>query len=257
MWDTKRRQIPWWAAASAVAAPLLLTGGFVVAAALQPASYSPIRDTISSLGAQSATDPWVMTMALVGVGTCYLLTALGLRPARRLGRIALAGGGAATLLIAVFRQPLHGYSTSHGLAVVAACTAMCTWPPLAAHRRHRAPLLTLVPCVTAAAMTFGLTLWFAFENHGGEVGLAERCAAVAAALWLSPVVLSTRRALASPPVPDGQRDTPTLAVAPLESVPDPEADSKIPAFVHPRRRVRITRRGDSHTRTSGHSHAER
>ena len=92
--------IPWWAVAAAGAAPVLLIGGFFGAAAVQPASYNPVRDTISELAAQGATDSWVMTSAIAGVGFCYLIAAIGLQPARRAGRVLLAAGGMATLLIA-------------------------------------------------------------------------------------------------------------------------------------------------------------
>lgn len=187
--------VAWWAVVAAGAAPALLIGGFVAAAALQPASYSPVRDTISALAGKGATDPWVMTTALGAVGICCLLTAVGLRPARRAGRAALACGGVATLCVAAFHQPQHGYSVSHEAAVAAGCVAMCAWPLLGAQTRHWAPLLTLPASVAATAVTLGFTMWFAFEQHQAELGLAERCAAVAMALWMLPVALTTRRAL--------------------------------------------------------------
>lgn len=134
-------EVPWWTTASAGAAPVLLIGGFSIAASLQPTSYSPVRDTISALAARGAADPWVMTLALVGVGICYVLTAIGLRSAHRFGRISLAGGGVATLLVAAFQQPPHGYSVSHAIAVAALCATMCAWPLLAARRKHQAALL--------------------------------------------------------------------------------------------------------------------
>lgn len=137
-----------------------------------------------------------MTTTLIGVGSCYLLTALGLQPARRVGRIVLAGGGVATLLIATFQLPQRGYSLSHALAVILASVSMCAWPALSAYRRHWAPLLNIPVGVTAAVVTVALTMWFALEAHHADVGLAERCAATAAALWPFPVVATTRRALA-------------------------------------------------------------
>jgi hypothetical membrane protein len=178
---------------AAGAAPALLVVGFLVGAMLQPVSYDSLRDTISMLAARGAADPWVMTAAIAAVGACYLLTALGLIAARRIGRLALAGGGVATLSIAAFPTPLHGYSRPHALAVIAASTTMCAWPLLAAHRQHRARLLRFGPSVAASAVTFGLIMWFTF--NGGELGLAERCAAVAPALWLLPVASGARRAL--------------------------------------------------------------
>jgi len=209
--------VPRWAVLSAGAAPLLLVVGFLVAAMLQPVSYDPLRDTISALAARGAADPWVMTAALVAVGACYLVTALGLGPVRQVGRLALAGGGVATLSIAAFPTPLHGYSGPHAVAVIAASATMCAWPVLAAHRQHHAPLLRIGPNVAASAVTFGLIMWFLFEINGGELGLAERCAAVAPALWLFPVAFGARRALG--PIDAGAFDDAThVAVGPSRFV---------------------------------------
>jgi len=187
------RAIPWWAVAAAGAAPVLLIGGFFGAAAVQPASYSPVRGTISELARQGAADPWVMTSALTGLGCCYLFVALGLRPARRVGRVVLACGGVATLLIAVFRQPNHGYSFPHELAVIAAALTRCTWPLFASHRRHPALLMTRTPSFLATGVSLGLAAWYALEGHGALLGVAERCAAAAPPLWLLAVVLTTQR----------------------------------------------------------------
>ena len=59
----------WWGLVSSAAAPVLLAGGWTVAAGLQPRSFNAVADTISSLAAEGATDRWVMTAALAGVGT--------------------------------------------------------------------------------------------------------------------------------------------------------------------------------------------
>jgi hypothetical membrane protein len=189
------KAIPWWAVVTAGAAPVLLIGGFLVATAMQPASYDPVRDTISELAERAATDSWVMTSALVALGFCYLLAALGLHPARVVGRVLLAGGGVATLLIAVFPVPHHGYSFAHELAVIAAALTCCTWPAFAWRRLHPAPLLRPTPSFAAAGASLALAAWYALESHGGLLGLAERCAASAPPLWLLAVVVTTRRAL--------------------------------------------------------------
>jgi len=195
-YDPAVKAIPWWVVAAAGAAPVLLIGGFFVATAIQPASYNPVRDTISELAGQGATDSWVMTSALAGVGFCYLLAALGLQPAGRVGRVLLAGGGVAVLLIALFRQPHRGYSLPHELAVIAAALTCCTWPVFASHRRHPALLLTRTPSIAAAGVSLGLVAWYALESHGALLGLAERCAATAPPLWLLAVAIATRRTLA-------------------------------------------------------------
>ncbi|MGH9028702.1 MAG: DUF998 domain-containing protein [Acidimicrobiales bacterium] len=189
------KAIPGWTVAAASSGPVLLIGGFIVATAIQPAKYDPVRDTISELAGHRATDSWVMTSALAGVGLCYVLAALGLQPARGAGRVLLAGGGVATVLIAVFRQPRHGYSLAHELAVIATALTCCTWPVFASHRRHPALLLRRAPSFAAAGASVGLAAWYTLESHGPLLGLAERCAASAPPLWLLAVVLTTRYAL--------------------------------------------------------------
>jgi hypothetical membrane protein len=189
------KAIPWWAVGAASAAPVLLIGGFLLATAIEPTSYSPVRDTISELAEQGAPDSWVMTSALIGVGLCYLLAALGLQPAGLLGRWLLASGGASVLLIALFRQPRRGYSLSHELSVIAAVLTCCTWPIFASRKQNPAPLLTRTPSYAAAGVSIGLAAWYALESHGAILGLAERFAAAVPPLWLFAVTVTSRRAL--------------------------------------------------------------
>jgi hypothetical membrane protein len=201
--------IPWWAVASAAGAPVLLVGGWTLAAALQPSGYDPVRDTISALAAQGATNRWVMTSALVGLGACHVITAAGLRPARRLGRVVLAAGGAATVLVAAFPQPAQGSAPAHSAAATLAFTAVGAWPLAAGRRGHRAPLLTRTASAAAGVVLLGLVIWFAFGVDGGHRGLGERIAAGAEALWPLAVVLTTRRARRAAPAISGRgRDRP-------------------------------------------------
>jgi hypothetical membrane protein len=186
------KAIPWWVVVVGGAAPVLLIGGVFIATAIQPASYDPLRDTISELAGRGATDPWVMTSALVGVGFSYLFAALGLQPAGSVSRVLLAGGGVAVLSIAVFRQPQRGYSIPHELAVIAAALTCCTWPAFASHRRQPALLLTRAPSLAATGVSVVLVAWYALESRGALLGLAERCAAAAPALWLLAVTISAR-----------------------------------------------------------------
>jgi hypothetical membrane protein len=189
------KAIPWWAVVAASLSPVLLIGGFFVATALQPATYSPIRDTISQLAGQGANDSWVMTSAITAVGLCYLLVALGLYPAASPGRVLLAVGGVTTLLIAGFQDPRLGYSLGHELAVIATVLTCCTWPIFAARRQHPAPLLTRTASFAAAGVSLGLAAWYALESRGALLGLAERFAAVAPPLWLLAVVVTAQRAV--------------------------------------------------------------
>ena len=93
----------------------------------------------------------------------------------------------------MFRQPQHGYSLLHELAVIAAALTCCTWPLFGSHRLHPALLLTRTPSIVATGVLLGLAAWYALESHGALLGLAERCAAAAPPLWLLAVVVTTER----------------------------------------------------------------
>jgi Protein of unknown function (DUF998) len=190
------RRVPWWAVLSSAMAPVFLIGGWTLAAALQPPGYSPVRDTISALAGLGATDRWVMTAGLAGLGICHVVTALGLRPAAAAGRLLLAAGGVATVLVAAFPLPPVGTSHAHRLAAGVGLTALALWPALAWRTGRPVPwgLRPLVG-VLAAAVLLGLLGWFAAELYrdGPLVGLTERFLAGTEALWPLAVVLTARR----------------------------------------------------------------
>jgi len=178
---------------SSAAAPVLLIGGWTVAAARQPAGYNSVQRTISSLAALGATDRWLMTAALAGLGICHAVTALGLRPAAVAGRAVLALGGVATVLVAAFPLPQVGTSANHSLAAGVAFVSLAVWPALA-WRRGTPAALRPVAATGAAVVLLGLVGWFGVALHDGtRVGLAERVAAGAQALWPLVVVLTARR----------------------------------------------------------------
>ena len=109
-WQARRLTIPaaWparsspaarpWAIISAGLAPILLTGAYLIAGILQPASYSPVRTTISVMAGQAGTDRWVMTGGIVLTGGCYLVTAAGLTGVRASARALLIVAGLAERL---------------------------------------------------------------------------------------------------------------------------------------------------------------
>jgi hypothetical membrane protein len=192
-------RVPWWGVASAVLAPVFLISGWTVAAALQPAGYSPARDPISSLAGLGATDRWVMTAGFVGTGLSHLVTALALRPAALAGRLVLATGGAATVMLAAFPVPAVGFSTPHRLIATAAFAALAVWPALAWRRGLAVPwALRPGPAGTATVFMVALLGWFGaqFGGDAGLAGLAERLAAGAQALW--PLVVVVSATIAAP-----------------------------------------------------------
>jgi hypothetical protein len=191
------REVPWWAVVSSAAAPVLMVAGWTVAGGLQR-SYDPVSGTVSALAAPGAADRWVMTLTFVVVGVCYLITGLGLRPARMPGRLmlmvaAVAGAGVAA-------NPEHaGISlpVPHMIWGAIGCAALVAWPAGASRRGPSVPW-GLRPRVSATvvAVLLPLLAWFAAEliTWGAQAGLAERVFGAAQALWPLVVVLSCRYA---------------------------------------------------------------
>jgi hypothetical membrane protein len=184
---------------SSAVAPVLMVGGWTAAASLQPqyAQYDPVADTVSALAAPGATDRWVMTLTFVLVGICYIGTALALRPARATGRLIMIVASLAGMLVAVF--PEHtgdAYPVPHIIVASLGFAGLAIWPAWAWRRGSAVPW-ALRPAAAAAAVAvlFALVLWFAAELilGAGQIGLAERLAGAAQALWPLAVVFSCRR----------------------------------------------------------------
>jgi hypothetical membrane protein len=98
---------------SAGLAPILLTGAYLIAGVLQPASYNPMRTTISAMAGQAGTDRWVMTGGIVLTGGCYLVTAAGLTGVRTSARALLIVAGLAGIGIAATPEPARGATPRH------------------------------------------------------------------------------------------------------------------------------------------------
>jgi len=196
------KSVPRWGLLSAATAPVVLIGGWTVAAARQTGGFDSVTGTISALAAHGATDRWLMTSALVVLGCCHVTTAAALRPAGRTGRVLLALGGVATIGVAAFPLPEVGSSTVHKVFAGLAFGALAVWPLGAAVRGCGVPW-ALRPRTSAVASggLLGLVGWFVIaQQQGAAVGLSERAAAGAQALWPLAVVLAlTRTPTPQPP----------------------------------------------------------
>jgi len=196
------RRVPWWGVWPAVCAPVLLVGGWMVAAALQPTPFSQVADTISALAAYGAADRWVMTVALFGVGACYVLTGLALRPAAMPGRLVLMAGGAATALVAANPQTAgQAGSLPHTLAAAAGFVTLALWPLPGRRTEPAAPvLLRPAACASASVVLLALLVWFGVElsTGGALIGLSERMLAGAQALWPLAVIVACYRSQRRP-----------------------------------------------------------
>jgi hypothetical protein len=192
--------MPWWGVASAVLAPVLLIGGWTAAADLQPVPFNAVTRSISALAAQGMPYRWLITIALLGVGACDVVTGLALRPAAEAGRIMLIFGGVSGMLIAANPQHIHSGSPVHEIFSCTGVVLMTLWPVAGMRLDPDAPAALRPQAAWAYGFcTLVLLLWFTAELYGGgQLGLAERVITADQSLWPLVVVLSVLRARRSP-----------------------------------------------------------
>ena len=190
-------RVPGWAVGTAALTPLGMIGGWTLAAAVQDPGFDPVRDTISALATQSMHAPAIMTAGLALTGLGHVATAAALRSARAPGRVALAVGGLATLLVAAL--PVDSSPRAHGVAAAIGFGALSIWPVLASRRGGPGPLRPAVAVASTGALLALLT-WFVVElqglgpDAGAATGLAERAVAGAQSVWPLVVVGGLLRA---------------------------------------------------------------
>ena len=189
-----------WAIISAALSPVLLTGGYLVAGALQSASYNPMRTTISVMAGQAGTDRWVMTGALFLVGGCYLVTAAGLTGVRAPARALLIVAGLAGIGIAASPEPAGGVTPRHLAWTVLGAVTIAVWPAFAARRTSPRPLILSVYGSAAVTAVFAALLgWLFIETRDGSVlGLAERLTSSIQTCWPFIIAVALRRARPRP-----------------------------------------------------------
>ena len=206
-WQARRLTIPaaWpvrsnpaahpWAVISAALAPVLLTGDYLVAGALQPASYSPVRTTISAMAGQAGTDRWIMTGGIFLVAGCYLVTAVGLTGIRASARALLIVAGLAGIGIAASPEPARGATPRHLAWTVLGALTIAVWPAFAAPRTSPRPLiLSSYGSAAVTAAFVALLGWLFTETRDGSVlGLAERLTSSIQTCWPFIIAVALRR----------------------------------------------------------------
>ena len=180
---------------SAGLAPVLATGGWLVADAVQPASYSPIRKTVSVLAGHAGTDRWIMTGALFLVGGCQLVTAAGLADVGVRARIVLAVAGLSSIGIAASPEPARGSTPQHLAWTALGAVAIAVWPAFVARRAPPRPLiLSSYGCAVVTAVFIALLGWLVIETQGGsDLGLVERLFLSAETCWAFVVAIALRQ----------------------------------------------------------------
>jgi Protein of unknown function (DUF998) len=171
-----RQPVPRWAVVSAGLSPVLATGGWLIADAVQPASYSPLRETVSVLAGYAGTDRWIMTGALFLVGGCQLVTAVGLVGVGVPARILLAIAGLCSIGIAASPEPTRGSTPQHLAWTSLGAVVLAVWPAFVARRAPPRPLvLSSYGRAVVTAVFMALLGWLVIETQGGgDLGLAER-----------------------------------------------------------------------------------
>jgi hypothetical membrane protein len=192
-----------WAIISAGLAPVLLTGAYLIAGIFQPASYDPVRKTISVMAGQAGTDRWIMTGGIVLTGGCYLVTAAGLTGVRAAARALLVVAGLAGIGIAVSPEPASGATPRHLAWTVLGAVTTAVWPAFAARRTSPRPLiLSSYGSAAVTAVFMALLGWLLIETRDGSVlGLAERLTSSVQTCWPFIVAVTLRRARRSRPGP--------------------------------------------------------
>lgn len=170
---------------SAVSAVVALVGGWTWAAATQPGGFDQASESISALAASATPHRWIMTTGLVLTGLAHLVTAWGLEAARRTGRVLLAAGGVATLLVALL--PLPSRTESSGAHTVVATTSFLLlgiWPWFAARDGGAWALRVRVARVAAVVLTLAVaSLGVGVAGDSGLFGLHERVVAALTVVW--------------------------------------------------------------------------
>lgn len=204
------RAVPPWAIVSAGLTPILLTGGWLAAGALQPASYDPIRDTVSVMAGHAGTDRWVMTGALLLVGGCHLVTAAGLGGIRVPARILLILAGLASIGIATSPEPIVGSTPQHLAWTSFGAVVITLWPAFASRPGSPQPLiLSRRGSAVVTAVFLALLCWLVIETQGGsDLGTAERLTSSVQTSWpfVVAVVLWRQAARGRQPELPGGRD---------------------------------------------------
>lgn len=194
-WVVADRPVSIWMLLCAGVLPVLLTAGWLLGDAVQSASYSPVRQTVSVLAGHAAHDRWIVTSALYLIGVGYLALAAGLAALGRPARVGLVVAGLAGIGIAVCPEPVHGSTPQHLAFTTLGALTITIWPVLVRPRGTGSRLLGKRVTVIVTAVFVGLLLWtFAETRNGPLLGLAERTSSTLDICWPFLVALAVSRA---------------------------------------------------------------
>jgi hypothetical membrane protein len=194
-WVSADRPVAAWVPVSSALSPTLLTISWLIGAAVQPESYSPVQQTVSVLAGHGATDRWIVTGSLYVIGVCHFATAAGLRLIPLRARVGLVVAGMAAIGIAACPEPASGTTTQHAVCTGIGAVAITVWPALAAQRHGPASILVSARVSAVVSVTFlMLLMWTTVQTQGGgSLGLAERVSSAIQICWPFVVAVGLRR----------------------------------------------------------------
>ena len=171
------------------------TGGWLIADAVQPDSYSPIRKTVSVLAGHAGTDRWIMTGALFLIGGCQLATAAGLAGVWVPARVVLGIAGLSSIGIAASPEPIRGSTPQHLAWTALGAVALAVWPAFVARRGPpRSLILSSYGCAVVTAVFIVLLAGLVIQTQGGtDLGLVERLFLSTETCWPFVVVIALRQ----------------------------------------------------------------
>jgi len=155
-----------------------------------------MRQTMSVLAGHSGIDRWVMTAALLLVGSCQIATGAGLTAVRMPARILLILTGLSTLGIAATPEPATGPTSRHLAFAVSCVVTTAVWPVLVARRSSaRSWILSVCGCATVTVIFAGLSCWLliAARDGGGDLGMVERLTSAVQGMFPLVVALALRQ----------------------------------------------------------------
>lgn len=187
--------VPAWGVLSAIAAPVVLATGYLYAVSLTP-GFQPVSQPLSDLGALNAGTRWHIAITLALVGVCYIITALGLRPADTAGRWLLGAAGVFMWWVAFIPNNVVGkYTLRHTLGSAFVFGLLALWPAMSTRLGPRVPwpLRRRVGVVISvvAFVLIELTLWGIILRADTD-GAREVLLYAVTALWPLVVVLWTK-----------------------------------------------------------------
>jgi hypothetical protein len=198
--------VPGWVLISAALSPVLLVSAWIWAGTVQPAAYSPMRQTVSVMAGLAGTDRWIMTTALLVVGGFHLITAAGLTVLRMPARILLVVAGVSSIGIALCPEPLIGSTPAHLAFTALGAAVIAIWPAFTVSRELPRPVIVSeVGAAIVTALFLILLAWLVSETQGGsDLGLAERLSSSVETCWPFAVAASLWYAARRPGPADGE-----------------------------------------------------